>query len=94
MDKAHDVTEVSVSGNSLHLVVDGASYDVDLSGQSERLANATQSQREVVRVSPSGYGLHWPEIDEDLSIDGLIGVKHATPRLARVAEELEQYGRA
>jgi hypothetical protein len=23
-------------------------------------------------VSPSGYGIHWPELDEDLSIDGMI----------------------
>jgi hypothetical protein len=22
-------------------------------------------------LSPSGYGIHWPDIDEDLSIDGL-----------------------
>jgi hypothetical protein len=23
-------------------------------------------------ISPANYGIHWPEIDEDLSIDGLI----------------------
>ena len=33
--------------------------------------------RERIEVSPSGYGLHWPEVDEDLSIDGLTGVRHA-----------------
>jgi hypothetical protein len=23
-------------------------------------------------ISPSGYGIHWPDLDEDLSIDGMI----------------------
>ncbi|MCF6158838.1 MAG: DUF2442 domain-containing protein [wastewater metagenome] len=26
--------------------------------------------------SASGYGIHWPLLDEDLSIDGLLGVRH------------------
>jgi hypothetical protein len=30
-------------------------------------------------MSPSGYGIHWPLVDEDLSIDGLIGAIHAFP---------------
>ncbi len=92
MDKAHDVKNVMVSGRSLHLEVDGKAYDIDLAKESARLAQTTPLQREKVQVSPSGYGLHWPEIDEDLSIDGLIGVKHAMPRSARVAEAHEFYG--
>ena len=85
MHKAHDVRNVSVSGCLLHLEVDGTSYGIDLTEQSHRLARATQSQRERVEVSPSGYGLHWPDVDEDLSIDGLIGVKHSSPMLAAQA---------
>ena len=79
MVKAHDVRIVTVSGSLLHLVVDGKPYEIDLAEQSHRLARATQRQREQVVVSPSGYGLHWPDIDEDLSVDGLIGVKHSLP---------------
>jgi len=79
MDKAHDIRSVSVSGCLLHLDVDGKPYEIDLTKQSRRLARATQSERENVEVSPSGYGLHWPEVDEDLSVDGLIGVKHSSP---------------
>ncbi|MBM4164040.1 MAG: DUF2442 domain-containing protein [Lentisphaerae bacterium] len=82
MDKAHDVRNVSVSGSLLHLDVDGRPYEIDLTEQSRRLARATQCQRERLEVSPSGYGLHWPDIDEDLSIDGLIGVEHSNPVLA------------
>lgn len=76
MDKAHDVRSVSVDGCVLHLEVDGQAYEVDLSGQSHRLARATQEQRENIEITPSGYGLHWPDIDEDLSIDGLMGIDH------------------
>jgi hypothetical protein len=85
MDKAHDIRLRSVSGCLLQLEVDGQRYEIDLAKQSRRLALATQAQRDKIEISPSGYGLHWPEVDEDLSIDGLIGVKHRSPRVASVA---------
>jgi hypothetical protein len=28
--------------------------------------------RDTIEVSPAGYGLHWPLVDEDLSIDGIL----------------------
>ncbi len=86
MDKAHNVENVSVSGCVLHVEVDGKVYEIDLAEQSQRLACATQEQRERIEVSPSGYGLHWPEVDEDLSIDGLIGVKPASSFAGREVE--------
>ena len=82
MDKAHDVRDVVVRGSELRLTVDGRAYRIDLAMQSDRLAGATQAQRERIEVSPSGYGLHWPEVDEDLSIDGLIGVTHPSSVVA------------
>ena len=77
MDRAHKVETIGLSGTKLTLCVDGRRYRVDITEQSERLARATQQQRENFEVSPSGYGIHWPDADEDLSIDGLIGVVHA-----------------
>ena len=85
MDKAHDINKVAVSGFFLHLEVDGKPYEIDLARQSPRLAHATQAQRQQIEVSPSGYGLHWPAVDEDLSVDGLIGVRHANPLIATEA---------
>ena len=75
MDSAHTVRNVSVSGCRLRMEVDGVNYDIDLSSQSRRIAAASPSQQARIQVSPSGYGLHWPDLDEDLSIDGLIGVR-------------------
>ncbi len=39
---------------------------------SQKLAEATSQEREHAELSPGGYGIHWPLIDEDLSISGLI----------------------
>ena len=43
------------------------------------ILNSSVEQRNNYEVSPAGYGIHWPMIDEDLSIDGLLGIKHPVP---------------
>lgn len=45
-----------------------------------RLADATPEQRMRWKVVGAGYGLQWPELDEDLSTEGLL-------RGARLAEQ-------
>ncbi len=37
-----------------------------------RLAQATRSQLENYELLGDGEGIHWPEIDEDLSVEGLL----------------------
>jgi len=37
-----------------------------------RLFNATAAQRKNWRVAGAGYGIHWPDLDEDLSTEGLL----------------------
>jgi hypothetical protein len=76
MDEAHEVEQVAFVGAVMRLRVDGRDYEVDVARQSKRLADASPEEQSNFVVSPSGYGIHWPGIDEDLSIDGLIGVKH------------------
>ena len=34
----------------------------------EKLANATAEELKNWEISPSGVGIHWPELDEDISI--------------------------
>jgi hypothetical protein len=36
-----------------------------------RLLAATPTQRANWRVAGGGFGIHWPEVDEDLSTEGL-----------------------
>lgn len=37
-----------------------------------RLLHATPQQRANWKVSGGGYGIHWPDIDEDISTEGLL----------------------
>ncbi len=37
-----------------------------------RLLHATPEQRAAWEKAGAGYGVHWPDIDEDLSTEGLL----------------------
>lgn len=37
-----------------------------------RLLHATQEQRSNWKIAGAGYGIYWPDIDEDLSTQGLL----------------------
>src|SRR5271157_1369157 len=37
-----------------------------------RLLNATPAQRQNWKIAGGGYGIHWPDVDEDLSTEGLL----------------------
>ncbi len=72
MAKIHDVQSIEADENYLYLDVDGKSYRIRWEDCSLRLANAKLAQRKRFEVAPSGYGIHWPEIDEDLAISPLL----------------------
>ena len=85
MNRAHQIEDISFSGTVIRMRVDGKLHEVDLAPISRRLAKASQQQLEAVEVTPSGYGLHWSDLDEDLSVDGLIGVIHQPPSKIRTS---------
>ena len=72
MKKYHDVKNVRFEKHYLLLTVDGRDFKIDLRQQSKKLALADERTKMNFDVSPSGYGIHWPVLDEDLSIDGII----------------------
>ena len=47
-----------------------------------QLERATRPQREKWRLIADGEGVHWPDIDEDLSLEGMLAGRRA-PALAR-----------
>jgi hypothetical protein len=49
-----------------------------------RLLDATEEQRSRWKVSGGGYGIHWPDIDEDLSTEGLLRGARAVAEPARL----------
>ena len=90
MNKIHLIEPQGLDGKTLKLIVDGHTHLIDLTNQSKKLATATQAQLEDFIIAPSGYGIHWPQLDEDLAIDPMIGIQHEAP-VWKVAEEAPQY---
>jgi len=78
MGKIHNVQSASADETYFHLVVDDKSYRIRWEHCSPRLATASLAQRQRFDIAPSGYGIHWPEIDEDLAITPLL--QHAEIR--------------
>lgn len=69
-----DVRAMNVVLDDARLVVDlmdGRTIAVPLAWY-PRLANATPKQRNHWQLAGGGYGIHWPDIDEDLSTEGLL----------------------
>ena len=56
-------------------LLDGRVISVPLAW-SWRLSEAAAAQRGNFRLIGSGQGVHWPELDEDISVEGLL---HGTP---------------
>ena len=79
MNKSHTIKNIEFKENTMILKIDNKSHKFDLDRCSSKLLKASQTQRDNYEISPSGYGIHWPMIDEDLSIDGLLGIKHSVP---------------
>lgn len=85
MNKYHEVSGVEITSGVLHLTVDGNKIEKELAKISPALAKASSVEQLVYELSPSGYGIHWPLIDEDISIDGLLGILHQRDLKQKVA---------
>ncbi|HEX9836549.1 MAG TPA: DUF2442 domain-containing protein [Alphaproteobacteria bacterium] len=66
------VKSVRIDADALTVdLMDGRTISVPLAWY-PRLANATPAQRTNWQIAGGGYGIHWPDIDEDLSTEGLL----------------------
>jgi hypothetical protein len=72
MIQSRVINEVLFDNDHLIIIVDGIKYKIKLDDVSMKLKNAEESKRLLYKVSPSGYGIHWPLIDEDLAVEKLI----------------------
>lgn len=52
-------------------LIDGRTLEVPLAWF-PRLHNATPAERSDLRLIGGGIGIHWPQLDEDLSVEGLL----------------------
>ena len=70
--KVPDAEDVSVTQDTLTVeLADGRTISVPLAWY-PRLVHATQRERENWELIGGGQGVHWPDLDEDLSVEGLI----------------------
>jgi hypothetical protein len=73
--------KVNIKDKVLQIEKGKKKYKFELKKVSERLAKATDEELKDFAVSPSGYGIHWYKIDEDISIPSLLN------------EPMEPYGK-
>lgn len=74
MEKAYHIRKIYFDNDYLVLILDNQTIRVKLSRVSEKLANASDNERMDFKISPSGYGIHWFRLDEDLSVNGLLKI--------------------
>jgi hypothetical protein len=43
-----------------------------------RLVHGTEAERQNFQISGAGFGIHWPELDEDIGVAGLLLGKKST----------------
>lgn len=68
----HRIRDVAFADDALSVSLrDGRVISVPLAWY-PRLLNATHIQRRNWKIAGGGYGIHWPDLDEDLSSEGLL----------------------
>ncbi len=71
------VLNVEVTDDTLSVdLEDGRTVSVPI-GWYPRLANGTPAERANLEISGAGFGIHWPDLDEDIGVEGLLLGKHS-----------------
>ncbi len=75
------IKDISITEDTITAyLVDGRIISVPLAW-SWRLSEATPEQRGNYEIIGDGQGVHWPDIDEDISAEGMIyGIPAPKPR--------------
>ena len=51
-----------------------------------RLLHGTKAEREKYELIGDGEGIHWPELDEDISVEGLLAGRRSAESAASLAK--------
>ena len=80
------VKHVQVTVDTLVVdLLDGRTITVPLAWF-PRLLHATSEQRTNWKIAGAGFGIHWPDVDEDISVQGLLRGAPAPRTPARVEQ--------
>ena len=91
------VTEREVFGVSVRFTEDamtvflddGRSLSVPLAWY-PRLLHGTKQERENFQLIGDGEGIHWPDLDEDISVEGLLAGRQSAEKATSLAKWLEK----
>ena len=84
------VMGVTVTDDTLSIdLEDGRSVSVPI-GWYPRLSYATAAERANFQISGAGYGIHWPELDEDIGVEGLLLGKRSSESAASFERWLQR----
>ena len=72
MSISYHISDINFVDDKMILSIDERQIIVPIASVSKRLLAASQLERTIYRISPSGYGVHWPLVDEDISINELL----------------------
>lgn len=87
-----DGERVAVTDDTLSVELsDGRSLSVPLAWF-PRLVHATPAERSNVRLIGRGHGMHWEDLDEDISVEGLLAGRPSGESQASLKKWLEQRG--
>src|SRR5882724_3066480 len=76
------VSSVFVTHDTLSVdLEDGRTVSVPL-GWYPRLVHGTETERSNFEISGAGYGVHWPDLDEDIGVEGLLLGKRSSESAA------------
>lgn len=72
------IVRVMVTDDTLSVdLEDGRTVSVPI-GWYPRLSYGTPTERANFQISTAGYGIHWPDLDEDLGVEGMLLGKRST----------------
>ncbi len=72
MSPGEKVVDAEITEDELKVeLLDGRTITVPLAWY-PRLLHATPEERANWKIAGGGYGIHWPDLDEDLSSEGLL----------------------
>lgn len=85
-----EATDVSVTDETLTVeLADGRTLSVPLAWY-PRLAHAQPEERNRWRLIGRGEGIHWPDLDEDISVEGLLAGRPSGESQRSLKRWLEQ----
>lgn len=72
------VIDVQINEDTLSVDLEDGRTIATPIGWYPRLAYGAPEERNNWQISGAGYGIHWPDLDEDIGVEGLILGKKST----------------